>query len=114
MMENSPSPAPVTRASVWSVRRLGPCHYLATFCCKQRLRGSFEVLAAPWLWQDFGLPESSEHDLVLCATGVVLDGFLPAGVTIPPVLDLEILAYADPEFIPTLHQRLAWTGRSVR
>jgi hypothetical protein len=107
--ENSPSP--ITRASVWSVRRLAPCHYLVTFCCRRRLRGRFEVLTAPWLWQDFGLPESTEHDHVLCAAGIVLDGFLPAGIAIPPVLDLETLAYVDPRFIPDLHRRLAWTRK---
>jgi hypothetical protein len=108
MMENSRSSTPVTRASVWSVRRLAAGHYLATFCCRQRMRGSFEVLAAPWLWRDFGLPESSEHDLVLCAAGLVLDSFLPAGIAIPPILDLETLAHADPELILDLRRRLAW------
>jgi hypothetical protein len=111
LTENSPSP--ITRASVWSVRRLAAGHYLATFCCRQRPRGGFEVLAAPWLWQDFELPESTEHDLVLCAAGVVMDSFLPAGITIPPVLDLETLAYVDPGFVTHLRRRLAWARRTA-
>jgi hypothetical protein len=111
MMENSPSLAPATRASVWSVQRLAKCHYLATFCCRGRRRGSFEVLAPPWLWQDLVLPESSEHDLVLCAAGLVLDRFLDAGIAIPPIVDLETLAHSDPDFVPKLRQRLAWAKK---
>jgi hypothetical protein len=104
-------PAPVTQASVWSVRRLAACHYVVTFCCRQRSRGRFEVLVAPWLWQDFGLPELNEDDLALCAAGVVLDSFFPADIAIPPVLDLDTLAHVDPHFIPALRQRLAGSVR---
>jgi hypothetical protein len=95
-----------TSSAIWRVRRLDHHRYRADFCCRGRPAGTFDVVLTPWLREVADLPPADDRELVLCAVGVLLDRVLPAGLDVPPEVDLETLACADPAFVAAVKRRL--------
>jgi hypothetical protein len=95
-----------TACTVWQVRLVDGSRYRVRYCCRGGPAGTFDLVLLHRSPALADLPLVDDTTLVLAAAGLVLDGGLRTGRTLPPETDLDALTRTDPEFVPELRRRL--------